>query len=61
MAFHRGHSPPVVDQAGPAGVFAAAHAAYGDDGTLHGAAILGLDHMTGENAGRVVNAPAPRT
>jgi len=38
MAFHRGQPPPVVD------------AAHGDDGALHGAAILALDHVTSETA-----------
>jgi predicted NBD/HSP70 family sugar kinase len=38
MAFHRGQPPPVVD------------AVHGDDGALHGAAILALDHVTSESA-----------
>ena len=38
MAFHRGQPPPVAD------------AAHGDDGALHGAAILALDHVTSETA-----------
>jgi predicted NBD/HSP70 family sugar kinase len=38
MAFHRGQPPPVVD------------AVHGDDGALHGAAILALDHITSEAA-----------
>jgi predicted NBD/HSP70 family sugar kinase len=38
MAFHRGQPPPVVD------------AVHGDDGALHGAAILALDHVTSEPA-----------
>jgi predicted NBD/HSP70 family sugar kinase len=38
MAFHRGQPPPVVD------------ATHGDDGALHGAAILALDHVTTEAA-----------
>ncbi|RSM60330.1 XylR family transcriptional regulator [Actinoplanes sp. ATCC 53533] len=38
MAFHRGQPPPVVD------------AVHGDDGALHGAAILALDHITSETA-----------
>ncbi|GAA3334973.1 ROK family transcriptional regulator [Amorphoplanes nipponensis] len=38
MAFHRGQPPPVVD------------AAHGDDGALHGAALLALDHVTSETA-----------
>jgi predicted NBD/HSP70 family sugar kinase len=38
MAFHRAEPPPVVD------------AAHGDDGPVHGAAILGLDHITSEAA-----------
>jgi predicted NBD/HSP70 family sugar kinase len=38
MAFHRGQPPPVVD------------AVHGDDGALHGAAILALDHVTSETA-----------
>jgi hypothetical protein len=38
MALHRAEPPPVVD------------AAHGDDGSLHGAAILGLDHITTEVA-----------
>jgi hypothetical protein len=38
MAFHRGQPPPVVD------------AAHGEDGALHGAVILGLDHITSEAA-----------
>jgi predicted NBD/HSP70 family sugar kinase len=38
MAFHRAAPPPVVD------------AAHGDDGPLHGAALLGLDRITTEAA-----------
>lgn len=38
MEFHRGQSPPVVD------------AVHGDDGALHGAVILALDHVTSESA-----------
>jgi len=38
MAFHRGQPPPVVD------------AVHGDDGALHGAAILALDEVTSEAA-----------
>jgi predicted NBD/HSP70 family sugar kinase len=38
MAFHRGQPPPVVD------------AVHGEDGALHGAAILALDHITSEAA-----------
>jgi predicted NBD/HSP70 family sugar kinase len=38
MAFHRGQPPPVVD------------AAHGDDGALHGAVLLALDHVTSEAA-----------
>jgi predicted NBD/HSP70 family sugar kinase len=38
MVFHRAQPPPVVD------------AVHGDDGALHGAAILALDHVTSEIA-----------
>ena len=38
MAFRRGQPPPVVD------------AAHGDDGALHGAVLLALDHVTSEAA-----------
>jgi predicted NBD/HSP70 family sugar kinase len=38
MAFHRGHLPAVVD------------AVHGYDGPLHGAAMLGLDHITSGSA-----------
>ncbi len=38
MAFRRGQPPPVVD------------AVHGDDGALHGATILALDHVTSETA-----------
>jgi predicted NBD/HSP70 family sugar kinase len=38
MAFHRGQPPPVAD------------AVHGEDGALHGAAILALDHITSEAA-----------
>lgn len=38
IAFHRRQPPPVVA------------AAYGDDGPLHGAAILGLDRITSEDS-----------
>ncbi|MBM0236819.1 ROK family protein [Micromonospora sp. ATA32] len=38
MTLHRAHPPPVVD------------AAHGDDGSLRGAAIVGLDHITSRTA-----------
>jgi len=38
MSVHRAQPPPVVA------------AAFGDEGPLHGAAVLGLDHITGESA-----------
>ncbi|MFD0821762.1 hypothetical protein ACFQ0D_26395, partial [Micromonospora zhanjiangensis] len=38
MAFHRERPPPVLD------------AAHGDLGALHGAAAVGLDHITTEAA-----------
>ena len=38
MAYRRGRPPPVID------------ATHGDDGPLHGAAIIGLDHVTSETA-----------
>jgi len=49
MAFHRGQPPPVVD------------AAHGDDGALHGAAILALDHVTSETALAEWSAREPGT
>ncbi|RJL32237.1 ROK family transcriptional regulator [Bailinhaonella thermotolerans] len=38
MSFHRAAPPPVLD------------AAHADDGSLHGAAAVGLDHITTESA-----------
>jgi predicted NBD/HSP70 family sugar kinase len=38
MSFRRDRPPPVLD------------AAHGDDGALHGAAAVGLDHITSETA-----------